>query len=195
MPLSALTAWQALRVHSSVRAAQRVLIHGGGGGSFAVQLASYFGAETIATASVASAALVKELGANRVIDYTDAPFDALVREVDIVLDTVGGKTLERSWSVLRPGGTIISVVEQPSEKRAGECRAHAIYFIVQPDRAHLVELAKLADAGRLMPIVSKVFPLSRARDAYELGVSGHMRSKIVLRVGDAADSPAPAAAA
>jgi NADPH:quinone reductase-like Zn-dependent oxidoreductase len=116
LPLSALTAWQAFRVHSSLARGQRVLVHGGVGGvgSLAVQLAKYFGAETIATASPANAEFVKELGADRVIDYTDAPFDAFLKDVDVVLDTVGGETLERSWSVLKRGGTIVSVAQQPS---------------------------------------------------------------------------------
>ena len=92
-----------------------MLIHGGAGGvgSFAVQLAKHLGAETIATASAPNAKFVKELGADRVIDYTGEPFDSLIHDVDLVLDTVGGEALTRSWNVLRRGGTIISIAENP----------------------------------------------------------------------------------
>jgi NADPH:quinone reductase-like Zn-dependent oxidoreductase len=185
VPLSALTAWQALRVHGSVSAGQRVLIHGGAGGvgSFAVQLAKHFGAETIATASAANAAFVRELGAERVIDYTDAPFDSFVYNVDFVLDTVGGRTLARSWRVLKRGGTIVSVAEKPVERCAAALGARGIFFIVEPNRGQLAHLARYVDEGWLKPIISRVFPFGQARDAYEFGLRGHMRGKVVLAVG------------
>ena len=185
VPLSALTAWQALRVHASVSPGHRVLIHGGAGGvgSFAVQLAKHFGAETIATTSGLNAAFVKELGADQVIDYTNQPFDCFVTNVDVVLDTVGGESLARSWRILKPGGTIVSVAEKPSEEAAAALGARGIYFIVQPNHEQLIELAGLVDSGVLRPFVSKVLPLERAREAYELGLRGHMRGKIVLHVG------------
>jgi NADPH:quinone reductase-like Zn-dependent oxidoreductase len=184
IPLSALTAWQALRVHASVTSGQRVLVHGGAGGvgSFAVQLAKHFGAETIATASAVNAVFVKELGADQVIEYTDEPFDCVVRNVDFVLDTVGGEALARSWRVLKPGGTIVSIVEKPSQEVSRTLGARGIYFIVEPNHEQLTELAKLVDSRVLCPFVSKVFPLEQAREAYELGLRGHMRGKIVLRV-------------
>ncbi len=184
IPLSGLTAWQALRVHAPVIAGQRVLIHGGAGGvgSFAVQLARHFGAQTIATASRRNAPFVRELGADRVIDYSKEPFDSLVNDVDLVFDTVGGETLERSWNVLKRGGTVISVAEEPSAKRAAALGVRAIYFIVEPNHDHLVEVGTLVEEGMLRPIVSTVLPLAQARDAYELGLRGHMRGKIVLRV-------------
>jgi NADPH:quinone reductase-like Zn-dependent oxidoreductase len=183
MTLSALTAWQALRVHARLQAGQRVLIHGGAGGvgSYAVQLAKWMGAQTIATASAVNAAFVKELGADQVIDYTTARFEDAVREVDLVLDTVGGDALNRSWKVLQRGGTLLSVAEEPSAATAAGLGIRAVYFIVEPDRGHLIELAELADRGILKPIVSAVYPLARAREAYEMGVCGHMRGKIVLR--------------
>jgi NADPH:quinone reductase-like Zn-dependent oxidoreductase len=183
IPLSALTARQALRVHASVTSGQRVLVHGGAGGvgSFAVQLAKHLGAETIATASAVNAVFVKKLGADRVIDYTDEPFD-FVANLNLVLDTVGGEALARSWYVLKPGGTIVSVAEKPSQEAARALGARGIYFIVQPNHEHLTELAKLVDSRVLRPFVSKVFPLAQAREAYDLGLRGHMRGKIVLRV-------------
>ena len=182
--LSALTAWQALRVHAPLERGQRVLIHGGAGGvgSYALQIAKWIGARTIATASAVNAAFVKELGADEVIDYTTARFEDTLRDVDLVSDTVGGDALSRSWKVLRRGGTLLSVAEEPPAAAADELGIRAVYFIVEPDRGHLTELAELADRGILKPIVSAVYPLARAREAYELGARGHMRGKIVLRV-------------
>ncbi|MGO9449798.1 MAG: NADP-dependent oxidoreductase [Candidatus Binataceae bacterium] len=185
MPLSALTAWQAFRVRASLGAGQRVLIHGGAGGvgSYAVQIAKSLGAETIATCSAANAKFVKQMGAERVIEYDQASFEDFVGDADLVLDCVGGETLARSWGVIRRGGTLISIVDEPSQETAARLGIRALFFIVEPNRGHLIELAKMVDAGKITPIVSKVFPLHQAREAYELGSRGHMRGKIVLSVG------------
>ncbi|HKN00987.1 MAG TPA: NADP-dependent oxidoreductase [Candidatus Binataceae bacterium] len=185
IPLSALTAWQAFRVRASLEAGQRVLIHGGAGGvgSYAVQIAKALGAETIATCSAANATFVKQMGADRVIEYDQARFEDFVRDADLVLDGVGSETLTRSWGVIRRGGTLISIVDEPSQETAARLGIRALFFIVEPNRGHLVELAKMVDAGKISPIVSKVFPLHQAREAYELGSRGHMRGKIVLSVG------------
>ena len=184
IPLSALTAWQAFRTHAFLRAGQRVLIQGGAGGvgSFAVQLAKHFGAETIATCSAGNADLVKSLGADSVLEYDRRAFEENLKDVDLVLDTVGGDTLDRSWRVLREGGTLISVVEEPPAAKAERFGVSGKFFIVEPNRGHLVELAKLVDDGSVKPIVSETFPLSAARGAYESGARGHVRGKIVLRV-------------
>ena len=184
LPLSALTAWQAFRTHAFLRAGQRVLIHGGAGGvgSFAVQLAKHFGAETIATCSTRNADFVKSLGADSVLEYDRRPFEENLKDVDLVLDTVGGETLERSWRVVRRGGALISVVEEPPAAQAERFGVSGKFFIVEPNRGQLVELAKLVDDGILQPIVSETFPLSAARRAYEAGSRGHLRGKIVLRV-------------
>ncbi len=116
VPLSALTAWQALFEHASLVAGQSVLIHGaaGGVGVFAVQLAHWAGAHVIATASARNRDFLHELGANEVIDYTTTRFEDVVHDADIVLDTVGGDTLERSWNVMKKGGVLVSVVSPPS---------------------------------------------------------------------------------
>jgi NADPH:quinone reductase-like Zn-dependent oxidoreductase len=184
IPLSALTAWQAFRTHAFLRAGQRVLIHGGAGGvgSFAVQLAKHFGAETIATSSAGNADFVKSLGADSVLEYDRRPFEENLKDVDLVLDTVGGETLDRSWRVVRRGGALISVAEEPPAAQAKRFGVSGKFFIVEPNRGQLVELAKLVDDGRLKPIVSETFPLSAARRAYEAGSRGHLRGKIVLRV-------------
>src|SRR5713226_6487213 len=112
VPLSALTAWQALFDHAHLAAGQSVLIHGaaGGVGVFAVQLAHWAGAHVIATASARNRDFLHELGANEVIDYTTTRFEDVVHAVDLVFDTVGGDTLERSWTVVKQGGVLVSIV-------------------------------------------------------------------------------------
>jgi NADPH:quinone reductase-like Zn-dependent oxidoreductase len=189
MPLSALTAWQALFDHGGLDAGKRVLIHGaaGGVGSFAVQLARAKGAEVIAVASGRHRDFLLGLGANTIVDYETARFEDVAHGVDLVLDTVGGETLRRSWSVLKPSATLVSVAEPPPEQDAVRVGARGIFFIVEPNRAELFELAGLIDMGQLRTFVSEVFALSRAREAYETLLRGHLRGKVVLRVKDGAE--------
>jgi NADPH:quinone reductase-like Zn-dependent oxidoreductase len=189
MPLSALTAWQALFDHGGLVAGKRVLIHGaaGGVGSFAVQLAHAKGAEVIAVASGRHRDFLQSLGANKVVDYETARFEDVAHGVDLVLDTVGGETLKRSWSVLKPGATLVSIAEPPPEQHAVRAGARGIFFIVEPNRAELSELGRLTDAEQLRTFVSEVFAFSRAREAYETLLRGHLRGKIVLRVKDGAE--------
>lgn len=173
VPISGLTAWQALFDRANLAAGQRVLIHGGAGGvgSFAVQLARWRGAQVITTVSAHNANFVRELGADEVIDYKAARFEEAVRDVDAVLDTVGGETLQRSRSVLKPGGKLISV--------ATTSKTTEYFFYVEPNRAQLSEIARLIDDGKIRAIVDSVFPLDRAREAYERKPA---RGKIALRV-------------
>lgn len=182
-PLSALTAWQALFEHAQLTPAQRVLIHGaaGGVGSFAVQLARWRGARVIATASARDVDFVHKLGADDVIDYRGTPFETVVRDVDVVLDTVGGTTTEKSWSVLRRNGLLVTIVRQPSEWTTGRA-ARGLFFLVEPRCSQLNELSRLIDAGSIRPIVEAVLPLDQAREAYARGISGHPRGKLVLGV-------------
>jgi NADPH:quinone reductase-like Zn-dependent oxidoreductase len=182
--LSGLTAWQALFDHADLTEGQRILIHGaaGGVGGLAVQLACWCGAEVIATASADHAALVRELGAARVIDYTAARFENEVRGLDVVLDTVGGDTLDRSWKVLRPGGVLVTIAGQASADQAASYGVRAVDFIVKPSRAELIELARLLDAGKLRAVVEAVAPLDRARELFERGLRGHNNGKLVLQV-------------
>jgi NADPH:quinone reductase-like Zn-dependent oxidoreductase len=190
VPLAALTAWQALfeapppYTSVALQKGQTVLVHAGAGGvgSFAVQLARWRGARVIATASARNAALVKQLGADEVIDYTATRFEEAVRGVDAVFDTVGGEVQARSWKVLRPGGVQVSIVSPPSADEAKAHGARAAYVFVQPSAAQLGELSKLIDAGTVKPLVSEVLPLADARRAHELSQTGHARGKIVLRV-------------
>jgi NADPH:quinone reductase-like Zn-dependent oxidoreductase len=182
-PLSALTAWQALFDHARLTPGQRVLIHGaaGGVGSFAVQLARWRGAHVIGTASAPNVDFVRQLGADDVIDYRATPFDTVARDVDVVLDTVGGTITERSWSVLRQNGLLVTIVRQPSDWTAHRA-AKGLFFLVEPRRTQLNELSRLIDAGIIRPIVEAVLPLDRAREAYERGIKDHPRGKLVLAV-------------
>ena len=154
-------------------------------GVFAVQLAHWAGAQVIATASARNRDFLHELGANEVIDYTTTRFEDVVQEVDLVFDTVGGDTLQRSWQVIKPGGVLVSIVspQLPADVAKGH-DARFAWFIVEPNRELLIQIGALIDAGQLRPIIDAVFPLSQARQAYEQGTKGHMRGKIVLRVAD-----------
>jgi NADPH:quinone reductase-like Zn-dependent oxidoreductase len=184
MPISAVTAWQVLFDTADLEAGQTVLIHGaaGGVGSFAVQLARWRGAQVIGTASAHNHDFLRQLGADEVIDYNAARFEHVVSGVDVVLDTIGGETLDRSWSVLRPGGVLVSVVDSPSPEVAAAHGVQQRAVLVQSSTNQLVELARLVDAGQLKPIVSRVIPLQEASQAHILSESRHVRGKLVLQV-------------
>jgi NADPH:quinone reductase-like Zn-dependent oxidoreductase len=189
VPLSALTAWQALFDHAHLAAGQTVLIHGGAGGVgvFAVQLAHWAGAQVITTASARNRDFMRELGvgANEIIDYTTTRFEAVAQGVDLVFDLVGGDTLQRSWQVIKPGGVLVSVVSPPPP--AAVAKEHDVrfaWFVVEPNRDELIQIGALIDAGQLRPIIDTVFPLAQARQAYEQAAKGHTRGKIVLQVMD-----------
>jgi NADPH:quinone reductase-like Zn-dependent oxidoreductase len=162
------------------------LIHGaaGGVGVFAVQLARWAGAQVITTASARNHDFLRALGANKIIDYTTARFEEVVHDVDLVLDTVGGETLERSWAVVKKGGMLISVASPPSAEQAKAHGVRSVWFIVEPNREQLIQIGALIDAGQIRPIIETILPLSQARQAYEQGARGHTRGKIVLRVVD-----------
>jgi NADPH:quinone reductase-like Zn-dependent oxidoreductase len=178
IPLAALSAWQGLFDHGGLIAGERVLIHGaaGGVGSFAVQLARSRGAHVIGTASTGGVETARGLGADEVVDNTTMRFEEVVDPVDLVFDTAGGELLRRSPSILRTGGRLVSVAEEPS----GE----GIYFVVEPHRQQLVELAGLADRGELRPLVDSVFSLSEAPAAFARSMEPGKRGKVVLRVVD-----------
>ena len=158
-----------------------MLIHGaaGGVGQFATQLARDRGAYVIGTASADALERVRELGANEAIDR-HARFEELLDPVDLVFDTVGGEALARSESVLLDGGRLVSVAEEPPEPSRSDITA--VYFVVEPNTRQLAELARLADAGKLVPAVDSVFPLASAREAFERVQAAGKRGKVVLRV-------------
>ncbi len=183
-PLSALTAWQALFDHARLSPSQRLLVHGasGGVGGFAIQLARWRGARVIAMTSARDADFVRQVGAHEVYDYRTTPFEAVVGDVDVVLDTIGGAITQRSWSVLRPDGLLVSLVRPQSPDWAAGRTAKGVFFVVEPRRTQLNELSRLIDAGVVRPIVESVLPLSQARHAYEQGMKNHPRGKLVLSV-------------
>ena len=185
-PVAALTAWRSLFDLGHLQSGQRILIHGGSGGvgHFAVQLAKWKGAYIIATASTTNEELLRKLRADETIDYTSQNFEDVVHNVDVVLDTIGGETQERSWRVLKKGGALISLVRPPSDQKARQFGARGIMCSVQPDGAQLSKIAKLIDSAKLKPIIDRILPLSEARRAHELSQDGHIRGKLVLRVKD-----------
>jgi len=184
VPLAALTAWQALFIHAHLSKGQTALIHGGAGGvgSYAVQLARWAGARVITTASARHHDFLRSLGADQVIDYTTTPFEEVVHDVDVVFDTVGGEALARSWQVVKNGGVVVSVVSPRPADDPTRTRAQFVWFIVEPSGEQLRAIGDLIDAGQIQPIVSQVFPLAEAREAWETASSGHAQGKIVLRV-------------
>ena len=184
IPVAAITAWNALFETGQLQAGQHVLIHGGAGGvgHFAVQLAKWKRAHVMATASAKNHELISELGADEVIDYHAQKFENVARNIDIVLDTIGSDTQERSWKVLKKGGILVSIVQPPSEEKARSVGARGAMVQSRPDGAKLAEIAKIIDSGNLAPVIDRILPLSEARRAQELSQSGHTRGKIVLRV-------------
>ncbi|WP_460105490.1 NADP-dependent oxidoreductase [Pseudomonas sp. S3_H06] len=177
----ALTAWQALHEHAQIKAGQRVLVHGasGGVGSLAVQMARIAGATVIATASARNHDYLRELGASEVIDYNQVQFETVVDPVDVVLDLVGGETQLRSWSVLKPGGVLVSPVSPPDAAQAQSARATGKHFATRSDGKQLQQIAALFESGELV-IEVDVLPLSQAEDALRRSLSGHTRGKLVL---------------
>lgn len=186
VPLAALTAWQSLVDAAQLQTGQTVLIHAaaGGVGSFAVQLAKSLGARVIATASGLNNGLVTDLGADQFIDYTLTRFEEVAKEVDVVFDTIGGDVQKRSWSVLKPGGILVSIVEPPPETTAVERGVRSAFVFVQPNGEQLIAMTRLIDEGRMKPVIHTVLPLTEARQAHVISQGGHTRGKIVLRVAD-----------
>jgi NADPH:quinone reductase-like Zn-dependent oxidoreductase len=184
IPLAGLTAWQALFNTACLSSGQRVLIHAaaGGVGTFATQLAKWKGAYVIGTASARNHDFLHRLGADEIIDYQAVRFEEAVREVDVVFDTLGGETQERSWKVLKRGGILVSIVGSPSPELAAAHSVRQAFVFVQPNATQLEEMAKLAESGKLKSVVETVLPLADARRAQELSQSGHTRGKIVLKV-------------
>jgi NADPH:quinone reductase-like Zn-dependent oxidoreductase len=180
----AMTAYQALFDYGDLQPGQTILVHAasGGVGMFAVQFAKWKGAHAIGTASAANADFVRSLGADRVIDYTSTPFEQVVQNVDVVLDTLGGDTQERSYGVLKPGGVLISVAAPPDAQKAQERGVRAERIGMKPSSSLLEEIANLIDSGQIKTVVAQTFPLSEARQAQELSQNGHVRGKVVLQI-------------
>lgn len=183
VPIAALTAWQGLFERAKLQAGEHVLVHGGAGavGMFAIQLARYRRAQVTTTASARHFKFVKQLGAQRVIDYRVMPFEDQVEGVDVVFDTVGGETLRRSWSVLKPGGRMVTVATD--SEATSDDRVKRAFFIVEANREQLIRIGQMLDAGDLRTEVDAVVPLSQAAEAYAGTVERRRgRGKLVIAV-------------
>lgn len=176
--------WQALFDTANLTAGQTVLIHGaaGGVGSFAVQFAKWKGARVIGTASGAHVEQVRQLGADEVIDYRKTKFEEVARDVDVVLDTIGGETQERSWQVLKRGGVLVSLVQPPPAEKAAAQGARGFFIRQKANGEQLAAIADLVVQGKVKVNVEAVLPLPEARKAQELSKTGHSGGKIVLEV-------------
>ncbi|WP_432026300.1 NADP-dependent oxidoreductase [Streptomyces sp. 1222.5] len=183
LPLSALTAWQALVDTARVRPGERVLVHAaaGGVGHLAVQIAKARGAYVIGTASAGKHDLVRELGADKAVDYRAVRFEDVVTDVDVVLDGLGGETAERSLKVLRAGGRLITL-PGPDDVPAAHDGVRALWMLVEPDHLGLREIAALVERGALKPLIERALPLEQAAKAHEIGEQGRTTGKIVLTV-------------
>jgi NADPH:quinone reductase-like Zn-dependent oxidoreductase len=185
IPMGALVAWQAVIEKAEVRAGQRVLVHGaaGGVGSYVVQLARWRGAQVIGTASGNNADFVRSLGAETMIDYDATPFETGIRDVDVVIDTVGGDIPDRSWQVLCPGGIFVTIAARLADdagakhgvRATGSARASA-------DKLQVI--SELLESKEIKPVVGAVFPLAEAQKAQELSHTGHGRGRIILHITD-----------
>jgi NADPH:quinone reductase-like Zn-dependent oxidoreductase len=187
LPVVACTAWQMVFEHGAVDATKRVLVHGAAGnvGAYAVQLAKRVAREVIATARSDSLTYVGALGADRVIDVQSSRFEDVLTDVDVVLDTIGGDTQDRSFAVLRPGGVLVSAVAEPDQQKAARHGVRALFFLVDVSSRRLEQLAALIEAGELTTNTGDVLSLADARIAHEmLAGRPHKRGKIVLRVDE-----------
>lgn len=187
LPVVGLTAWQGLVDLGGVTEGDRVLVHGGGGGvgHVAIQIAKALGAHVITTASASKREFVEGFGADEVIDYTSVDFTEVVRDVDLVLDTIGGHTVERSLAVLRPGGHLVTAVAEDDSLLVAKFEAAGMRFsgiAVDPDPVALRGLVDLVERGRLRVHVQETFPFERVADAHRLMERGHLQGKVVLTV-------------
>ena len=180
VPIAALTAWQGLVVRARLLAGEHVLVHGGAGavGSFAVQVARFLGARVTTTASAQQIEFVTDLGAEGVIDYGAVRFEERVSGMDVIFDTIGRDTLQRSWGVLKPGGRMVTIAAD-SEYATDE-RVKQAYFIVEPNHEQLVRIGGLLESGDLRPVVDTVMPIDQASAAFSGGVKERRgRGKLV----------------
>jgi NADPH:quinone reductase-like Zn-dependent oxidoreductase len=189
IPVASLTAWRTLIEAADVKKDQRVLIHGGAGGvgSIAVQLAHWRGAHVIATASERNHEYLKSMGADEVIDYRTTRFEDAAKNIDVVLDTVGGETLARSPAVLRQDGILLSIAGVPAAQACSERKIRCPNWSAQNPRyagEQLEKLGQLFDAGNLKMTIETVFPLSAAVKALELSETRRARGKIIVKVRD-----------
>lgn len=184
LALVAVSAWQALVETIGLTNGQKILIHGGAGGigSIAIQLAKHLGAHVATTASTNDLQFAKELGADVVIDYRTQTFEDLVHDYDAVFDTVGGETYSRSYKVLKRGGIIVSMTEQPNPELMEQFGVKARSQFTQVNRERLTKLAQWVDQNKIRVNVDRTFPLEETAKALEYPKNVHPRGKVVLAI-------------
>ena len=184
IPLAGLTAWQALVEHGHLQPGEKVLIHAGSGGvgSLAIQIAKHLGAFVATTTSGSNLDMVKNLGADVGIDYHTQRFNEELSDYDLVIDMLGGESLERSFAVVKRGGRIVSIKGEAPKGLADESGVHFTAFYMTPSGTMLTTLAGLIESGALRPIVDSVFPLSEVQQAFDRSDAGHARGKIIIQV-------------
>ncbi|MEH1849813.1 MAG: NADP-dependent oxidoreductase [Nostoc sp.] len=183
VPIVAITAWQALFDGANLQPEQSVLIHGGAGGvgRYAIQLAKWKRARVIATASAANLDDLRNLGADQAINYASQPFEQQVKDVDVVLDLVGGETQARSWQIIRPGGVLVSTLGVPESGIPQGIKAVPVFANLRTN-SQLQQIAQLIDDGHIKASIEQVFELAEAAIAQEVSQHGHPRGKLVLQV-------------
>ncbi|HYZ87709.1 MAG TPA: NADP-dependent oxidoreductase [Myxococcales bacterium] len=184
LPMPALTAWQAIIDTAEAKPGMRFLIHGasGGVGSFAAQFARWKDAEVAATASEPSFDFLRSIGVDPIIDYKRERFEEKLRDVDVVLDPLGGETQARSWRVLKRGGMLINLIEDIDEEAARQAGVRTVDFGMEYDVEDLEQIAALVESGKIRPHISKVLPLDQAKQAMDLNQQGKSHGKIVLEI-------------
>jgi len=185
LPVGVLTAWGAVIDTAKVEAGQRVLVHGaaGGVGAYAVQLARWKGAHVTGTASADNLEFVRSLGTDKVIDYNATRFETVLKDMDAVIDTVGGDLPERSFQVIRPGGIFVTVAARLSED-AGKAQNIRATGAGRASTDTLKKVSELIEARQLKPVTGVLFPLAEARQAHELSQVGHGHGRIILQIGN-----------
>lgn len=186
VPLAALTAWQGLIDQGGLKDGQRVLIHGGAGGvgHFAIQIAKAHGAWVATTCSGRDLDFVRKLGADLAIDHRAQRFEDAVKDIDLVFDLIAGETQERSFQVLRHGGTLISTLQEPDKAKALAKGAKVAHFMAVPNAVELAEIGRLIEAGKIRPVIAATYPLAHAARAEAALENDHVQGKIVLTVTD-----------
>lgn len=184
LPLVGSSAIQALEEHIKLRRGHKILIHGGAGGigSIVIQLAKHRGAYVATTVSTNDKAFVKSLGANQIIDYKNEKFEDLVKDFDAVFDTVGGETTDRSFTVLKKGTVLVSMVGQPNEELAKQYGVTAIGQGTHTNSEHLSHVAAFVDQGVIKAQVDKVFPLEQTKEAFDYLEKRSPRGKVVIKI-------------
>jgi NADPH:quinone reductase-like Zn-dependent oxidoreductase len=184
LPLAGITAWEVLIKTAEIKAGQKVLIHAvsGGVGTLAMQIAKNKGCYVIGTTSTANIDFVKNLGADEIIDYKTSDFSAILKDVDVVFDTLGGDIQEKSWKVLKENGILISIVSPPNPESAKTHKARLGFVFIKPDASVLAELATLIDNKSIKPVVGNIFTLDEIKKAHDLSQSGRARGKIAIKV-------------